>query len=84
MGYKLLFTPTSEKQLKKLKQKDPVLFSRIKKKLEELLDNPLHFKPLQNKLKGCRRIHFDPFVVVFEIEGETIIFHYIKHHDDAY
>jgi addiction module RelE/StbE family toxin len=84
MGYLLQFTPSFEKQLKKIKQKDVVLFERLGRKLMEIRRNPEHYKPLSNVLKGCRRAHVDPFVIIFEIKGEIIIVHYVKHHDLAY
>jgi len=76
--------PFFEKQLRKLKQRDAVLFERLTKKLKEIARNPEHYKPLRNVLAGCRGVHLDPFVIIFEIQGDLIILHYIKHHDKAY
>lgn len=84
MEYQIQFTAFFEKQLKKLKNKDTVLFERLIKKLKEIRQNPEHYKPLSNVLKGCRRAHIDPFVIVFEIKGDLIILHFVKHHDKAY
>lgn len=39
MEYRIKFTPFFEKQLKKLKKKDKVLFERLGKKLKELRNN---------------------------------------------
>lgn len=84
MEYWLHFTPFFEKQLKKLKQRDSVLFERLGKKLKDIRSNPEHYKPLGNILQGCRRAHLDPFVIIFEIQGKIILVHYVKHHDEAY
>jgi YafQ family addiction module toxin component len=84
MEYQIRFTPFFENQLKKIKKKDNVLFERLTKKLKEIRQNPEHYKPLKNVLKGMRSVHLDPFVIIFEIEGNLIIVHYVKHHDDAY
>ncbi len=84
MEYELRFTPFFERQLKKLKKKDKVLFERLGKKLKELRRNPEHYKPLRNVLKGCRAAHIDPFVIVFEVKNNLITVHYVKHHDKAY
>ncbi len=84
MGYPLQTTPFFERQLKKLKAKAKFLFERLTKKLKEILANPLHYKSLGNELKGKRRAHLDPFVVIFEIQQDTVVVHYVKHHDDAY
>ena len=82
--YSLFFTSYFEKQLKKLKKKDPVLCLRLQKKLLEIQSSPQHYKPLKNVLKGKRRVHLDPFIIIFEIQEDLIVVHYVKHHDDAY
>ena len=84
MEYSFQFTPFFEKQLRKFKSKDAVLFERLTKKLKEIRKNPEHYKPLRNVLAGCRGVHLDPFVIIFEIKGDLIIVHYVKHHDEAY
>ena len=84
MEYRIKFTPFFEKQLKKLKKKDKVLFERLANKLKEVRKNPEHYKPLKNVLKGNRRAHLDPFIILFEVEEDLITIHYVKHHDDAY
>ena len=84
MEYSFQFTPFFEKQLRKFKSKDAVLFERLTKKLKEIRKNPEHYKPLRNVLAGCRGAHLDPFVIIFEIKGDLIIVHYVKHHDEAY
>ncbi len=84
MEYCFQFTPFFEKQLKKIKQKDTVMFERLGKKLKEIRQNPEHYKPLRNVLTGCRGVHLDSFVIVFELKKDLIIVHYVKHHNDAY
>lgn len=84
MKYQIKFTPFFENQLKKIKKKDNVLFERLAKKLKEIRQNPEHYKPLRNVLKGMRAVHLDPFVIIFEMEDNLVIIHYVKHHDDAY
>ncbi len=84
MEYRFKFTLFFEKQLKKLKKKDKVLFDRLGKKLKELRKNPEHYKPLRNVLKGNRAAHLDPFVIVFDVKEDLITVHYVKHHDKAY
>ena len=84
MEYSFRFTPFFEKQLKKLKKKDRVLFERLGKKLKELRKNPEHYKPLRNVLRGNRAAHLDHFVIVFDVKEDMITVHYVKHHDKAY
>ncbi len=84
MEYKIKFTPFFEKQLKKLKRKDKNLFNRLTKKLKEIRQNPEHYKPLRNVLKGNRRAHLDPFIIIFDVKEDLITVHYVKHHDKSY
>ena len=84
MEYSIRFTPFFEKQLGKIKKKDKILFERLAKKIREIRQNPEHYKPLKSILKGCRRAHLDPFVIIFETQQNQITFHYVKHHDNAY
>lgn len=76
MEYSIRFTPLFENQLAKLKKKDPLLFERLTKKLKEIRINPEHYKPLKGELKGNRRAHLDPFVVIFEVRGNLVTVHY--------
>jgi mRNA-degrading endonuclease RelE of RelBE toxin-antitoxin system len=62
MEYRIEFSASFEKSMKKLKKKDKVLFDQIQKKLIDLVQNPDHYKPLRNVLAGYRRIHFGSFV----------------------
>jgi len=84
MEYKIIFTPFFEKQLKKIKKKNIIMFNRPAKKIKEIRDNPGHYKPLKNELSGSRRAHLDPFVIIFEVKENIIALHYVKHHDIAY
>jgi mRNA-degrading endonuclease RelE of RelBE toxin-antitoxin system len=83
-SYQIRFTPFFEKQLKKLKKKDKVLFERLIKKLKELKQNPEHYKPLKNVLKGNRRAQLGSFIIIFDMKENLITIHYVKHHDKAY
>lgn len=84
MIYKAEFSDEFLKIARKLKNKDPELFRRLKIKIEEILKNPEHYKPLKGKLKGLRRAHVGSFVIIFRIEGESVKFVTLKHHDRAY
>jgi YafQ family addiction module toxin component len=84
MEYNIRLTSEFEKQLKKIKKKDLVLFKKLVSKLKDIKKNPEHYKPLRNVLKGLRRVHLNPFVIIFDVKEDLIIIHYVKHHDKAY
>ncbi len=73
--------------LKKVSKKDRRLFDAVMKKIEEISENPQHYKPLRYDLKGRRRVHLEKsFVLVFRIdEKEKIVtFLDMRHHDEIY
>ena len=52
MILKIEFSLEFEISIKKLKKKDKLLFTKIQKKLIEIVQNPEHYKPLRNVLAG--------------------------------
>jgi len=87
MPYKFEIKPKLEKKLKKIEKKDPVMFKAARDKIEEIIKNPRHYKPLRYDMKGLRRVHLEKsFVLVFEIdeEAEMVRFLDLGHHDEIY
>ncbi|MFH1773672.1 MAG: type II toxin-antitoxin system RelE/ParE family toxin [Methanobacteriota archaeon] len=84
MPHACVFSPELESALKKLKKKDPVLYERFTKKILQIAEKPELYKTLTHVGGKYRRVHINPFVLVFTIEGETINFLYLEHHDKAY
>ncbi len=86
MPYSPDMSPTLTGKLKKIKKKNFVLFGRIIKKIDEVIQNPEHYKPLSYDMKNKRRVHLDPFVLTFIIkESENVVlFLDVEHHDNAY
>lgn len=74
------------KKLKKMAEKDPARYTEVFNKILLVAENPLIGKPLRNILKGKRRVHIGPFVLIYEIcENENkILFLEMEHHDEAY
>jgi len=85
MKYELEILPKCLEEIRKLSRKNPVLESALKKKIDQILENPLHFKPLRYDLAGERRVHImKSFVLKYGIEGNTVRIIFFGHHDDAY
>ena len=82
--YEAIFSDEFKKQLKKLKNKDKVMFERVQKKTKEILLEPKHLKHLGNVLKGEQRVHLGPFVLKFLVKENKVCFITFKHHDFAY
>jgi YafQ family addiction module toxin component len=74
-------------KLKRLHKKNKKLYDVVLKRVEEIINNPAHYKPLRYDLKGMRRIHLEKsFVLVFEIDEEERMVRFLDlgHHDEIY
>lgn len=85
MSYEFEVTENLIRKLKKVQKKDKVLFAAIRKKISEIIENPLHYKHL--KYEDRFRVHVGgSFVLtyrVFEAE-KMVLFLDIEHHDKVY
>lgn len=85
--YRLAIKEGLDKKLKKLKRKDPELLQMIERKVQDILEEPHHFKPLRKPLQNKRRVHIGgSFVLVYEINEEQKIVTLLDfdHHDNVY
>jgi YafQ family addiction module toxin component len=84
--YAIINSPKIDEIFKKLAKKDPNKLKSIAKKLEEVIQNPRRFKPLSNKMRGFRRIHFGSFVLTYSIDEQkrTVTLEDYDHHDNIY
>lgn len=76
-----------KKKLSKFQTKDKVLYEATMKKINEIIENPEHYKPLRHDLKGERRVHVKgSFVLVFEfLKLQNLVkFYDLDHHDKIY
>ena len=76
-----------QKILNKLSKKDKKTYGAVMKKIEEILKNPHHYKPLKYDLAGEKRVHImKNFVLKFEVDEtrKKVIFIFFGHHDEAY
>jgi len=71
---------------RKLANKDKVSFEYINKKIQEIRENPYHFKPLRSPLQNYRRVHIGNYVLVYSIDEKkkTVIIERYRHHDEVY
>jgi len=62
------------------------LKQRLEKSVRKIIKNPYFGKPLRYVLKGTRRVHIGPFVLIYEIieKEEKVIFLKFANHDEAY
>lgn len=84
--YKLEIRETVDRIFRKLAKKDKVSLRYIEKKINEIRENPYHFKPLKKPLENYRRVHIGNYVLFYSINErtKTVIIERYKHHDEAY
>ncbi len=85
--YNLEINPSCKRDIEKLSKKNSVLKEALTKKMQEILENPQHYKPLRYDLAGERRAHImKSFVLKFEVNEatKTVTFLFFGHHDEAY
>ena len=85
--YTLELSEEVEKKFDKLAKRQKDTLRIIHKKIEQILDNPTHFKPLRGDMYGARRVHIDSsFVLTYEIleEGKIVRILDFAHHDEIY
>ncbi len=86
MAYLLNESDKFVETLKALRKKDRQMYERVKRKIEEIISDPHHYKPLSNALKGYKRAHIGSFVIAFRIieEQQMVRFVAYEHHDNIY
>lgn len=84
--YSLEIEEEVSKTFKRLLKKDRKQLEAVNKKIEQMLLNPLQFKPLRSPLEGLRRVHIGSFVLIYKVleNPPTVKIVKYKHHDEAY
>ena len=84
--YNLEIREIVDKIFSKLAGKDKTSFEYISRKIQEIRENPYHFKPLRAPLQNYRRVHIGNYVLVYSIDEKTktVIIERYKHHDEVY
>ena len=60
--YTLEIRESVDKIFNKLFNRDKVSLEYISKKIDEIRENPYHFKPLRSPMQNFRRVHIGNFV----------------------
>ena len=87
MIFSYIIHPKCKKEINKLCKRNPVLRKILENKINEIIQNPSHYKPLKYELAGERRVHIlKSFVLKFEIDNiqKVVKFLVFEHHDNAY
>ncbi|MBU2639278.1 MAG: hypothetical protein KKG75_01060 [Nanoarchaeota archaeon] len=85
--YKVNTSPTIDKIFYKLSKKNPKQLKIISKKIEEILENPQHYKNLRKPLQYLKAVHIDKhFVLTFSVDEnkKTVTLEDYDLHDKIY
>ena len=85
--YELEVRKSVEKIFHKLAKKNPKQMEIISQKIDEILENPHHYKNLRRPLQDFKRVHIDKsFVLVYSVDEstETVFIEDYDHHDKIY
>ena len=71
---------------KKLRKKDSVQFEALSRKVNEILENPMQYKPLKSPMSHMRRVHVGSFVLVYDVDEarKVVTIRRYEHHDSVY
>jgi len=83
MPYKLLYSETSRKQIRKL---HPEIKPVVKSKIERLQETPFSGKGLEKELSGYLSVRAKRFRVIYKIrdKDQNVEIHYVGHRKDIY
>ena len=83
MSYKLVYSEVSRDQVRSL---NPKIKPIVKRRLQELKDDPFTGKSLEKKLSGYRSLVAKRFRIIYKIlQNENIVqIHYVGHRKDIY
>ncbi len=87
MNYNLYISAELDKKFRKLAKIDKKQLKIIYKKVEQIQENPYHFKPLRGDMKGSRGVHIDKsFVLTYEVDEKKKVVRLLDydHHDNIY
>ena len=84
--YSLEVDDKCAKELKGYTERNRGLQEQITKKVEQILEQPLHYKPLRGKGFGLRRVHIGSFVLLFAVDETEKVVRLVRFgsHDEAY
>jgi len=84
MPYKIERTQEFKDQYIKLTRRNKALRDKLDKKILQVVKNPVLGEPKSYNLKYTRGTHVDPYVIVYMIFSDTILFLYVDHHNCVY
>lgn len=85
--YQLAIKDGLDKKFKKLQQKNKDLLRLVNRKIQDVLVDPHHFKPLRKPMQNRRRVHVGgSFVLVYEVNEQENLVTLLDfdHHDNVY
>ena len=87
MTWALEVSEEFERDYRKSRRRNAGFRRAVDAKVDQILEDPLRFKPLRSPMPGLRRVHVaGSYVIVFEPDPgrKAVRFLRLAHHDEAY
>ncbi len=87
MTYELFIPEDLDRIFGKLAKKNKKQLQIVNNKINQIIENLYHFKPLRGDMHGARRVHIDKsFVLTYEIDEQNKRIRLLdyEHHDNIY
>ena len=88
MTFRIIISGSIEAVLARLRRKDKARFGAVMNKILQISECDVlgfqHFKNLRGRMSHLKRVHIGSFVLTFRVEGDTVVFENLTHHDDSY
>lgn len=84
MTFKSTRSDLFREKYKSLTKKDNGLRDKLKKKMQQILENPESHDMKSYNLKGIYSVHVNPYVILYRIKNDTVEFVNVDHHDKVY
>ncbi|MBU2633639.1 MAG: addiction module toxin RelE [Nanoarchaeota archaeon] len=88
MTFDYILSDELEDNFKRVSKKDKQLAVAVGKKIDQIINldkNAIeHFKNLKGDMKEYKRVHVGSFVLIFNVQGNLIVFDKFLYHDNIY
>lgn len=85
--YSVEYRRSVERQFQKMAKKNPKKLEIILTKIDQICQNPYHYKNLRHPFQHLKRVHVDSsFVIVYSVDetSKLITIEDYDHHDNIY
>ena len=72
-GYKLELSNQAERVIRRMAEREPALYQRVARALDDLEDDPFQGKPLKGELKGRYSYRVGTYRIIYRIHQQKLV-----------